>query len=77
MTSNSLPPGYVLQEAADGTLFAVPQFLTAAVQSDFDAQNMKDIYLTTSEVNFIYLVIVIANDIFSCASPCHSTLPIP
>lgn len=37
----NLPPGYVLEQAADGTFFAVPQFLVPATHVAFDAYQRK------------------------------------
>jgi hypothetical protein len=37
----NLPPGYVLEQAADGTFFAVPQFLVPATHVAFDAYQKK------------------------------------
>ena len=39
--NEDLPPGYILQEASDGSKFAVPRFLLPAARSAFDAHNKK------------------------------------
>lgn len=47
--NGNLPPGYCLQEAPDGSKFAVPRFLLPAARSAVDVYNMKNI-LHTDEI---------------------------
>lgn len=39
---SNVPPGYSLQEASDGSKFAVPRFLLPAARLAFDSQNIKN-----------------------------------
>jgi hypothetical protein len=42
--NQDLPPGFILQEASDGTKFAVPRFLLPAAHSAFEAHKKKILF---------------------------------
>lgn len=53
----NLPPGYVLDQAADGTSFAVPAYLVPATHAAFEAYRgkkliKKDVHPEVSDNSF-------------------------
>jgi hypothetical protein len=59
----NLPPGYVLDQAADGTLFAVPAFLVPATHVAFEAYRRKDLNKKDArpEVSDTFVLILMFN----------------
>jgi hypothetical protein len=58
----NLPPGYVLDQAADRTFFAVPGFMVPATHVAFEAyrgKNLikKDIHPEVGDISFLYSIL--------------------
>jgi hypothetical protein len=70
---SNLPPGFSLQEASDGSKFAVPRFLLPAAQSAFDAHNMKN-SLNIDDIKS-KVVLFCFNVISSLTMPLNLSLP--
>jgi hypothetical protein len=58
--SLQLPPGYTMQEAANGTKFAVPKFLIPSTRHSFDTEEKKrEIHIDDNAEVIFFLILLI------------------